>query len=67
MMVGHTRDEMAAFFSIDDRVTKSAAPEAIAGRFRDYFRRRRRRGDGPSTAARFAVRRPGGIAGRTDR
>ena len=36
VMVGHTRDEMAAFFSIDERV-KAASPEAIAGRFRDYF------------------------------
>jgi len=36
VMVGHTRDEMAAFLAIDERV-KNAAPEAIGGRFRDYF------------------------------
>ena len=36
VLVGHTRDEMAAFFTIDERV-KTAAPEAIEGRFRDYF------------------------------
>lgn len=36
VMAGHTRDEMAAFFAIDERV-KKASPEAIAARFRDYF------------------------------
>ena len=36
VMVGHTRDEMAAFFAIDERV-KTAAPELIARRFHDYF------------------------------
>ena len=36
VMVGHTRDEMAAFFAIDERV-KTAAPDAVEGRFRDYF------------------------------
>ena len=36
LMLGHTRDEMAAFFAIDERV-KSAAPAAVESRFRDYF------------------------------
>jgi len=36
VLVGHTRDEMAAFFSVDERV-KNASPEAIEGCFRDYF------------------------------
>ena len=36
VMVGHTRDEMAAFFSVDDKV-KNATPEQVASRFRDYF------------------------------
>jgi para-nitrobenzyl esterase len=57
VLVGHTRDEMAAFFVIDERV-KNASPEAVAGRFRDYFGaaagdaaaeyRRRARGDAPA-------------------
>ncbi len=36
LLVGHTRDEMAAFFAIDERV-RNAAPDAVEGRFRDYF------------------------------
>ncbi len=36
LLLGHTRDEMAAFFAIDERV-KNAAPEAIEGRFRAHF------------------------------
>lgn len=36
LLVGHTRDEMAAFFAIDERV-RNAAPQAVEGRFRDYF------------------------------
>lgn len=36
LMLGHTRDEMAAFFAIDERV-RNAAPEAVEGRFRDFF------------------------------
>jgi len=36
VLVGHTRDEMAAFFVIDERV-KNATPDAVDGRFRDYF------------------------------
>ena len=36
LLLGHTRDEMAAFFAIDERV-RDALPEAVEGRFRDYF------------------------------
>ena len=36
MIIGHTRDEMAAFFAVDDRV-KNAPPDAVAKRFGDYF------------------------------
>ena len=36
LMLGHTRDEMAAFFAIDERV-KNASPDALAGRFRAHF------------------------------
>lgn len=36
LMIGHTRDEMAAFFAVDERV-KTASPEAVEGRFRDFF------------------------------
>ena len=36
LLLGHTRDEMAAFFAIDERV-RNAAPDAVEGRFRDYF------------------------------
>lgn len=36
VMLGHTRDEMAAFFALDQRV-KTAPPDLIARRFRDYF------------------------------
>ncbi len=36
LLLGHTRDEMAAFFAIDERV-KNAAPDAIEGRFRAHF------------------------------
>jgi para-nitrobenzyl esterase len=36
VIVGHTRDEMAAFYSVDDKV-KNATPEQVASRFRDHF------------------------------
>ena len=36
LLLGHTRDEMAAFFAIDERV-KNANPDAIEGRFRAHF------------------------------
>jgi len=36
LLLGHTRDEMAAFFAIDEQV-KCAPPAAIEGRFRAHF------------------------------
>ena len=36
VMIGYTRDEMAAFFSVDDRI-RNASPQQVEGRFRDHF------------------------------
>ena len=36
VIIGHTRDEMAAFFSVDEKV-KNATAEQVASRFRDHF------------------------------
>ena len=36
VIIGHTRDEMAAFFSVDEKV-KNATEEQVASRFRDHF------------------------------
>ena len=57
LMLGHTRDEMAAFFAVDERV-KTAPPDVIERRFRAYFGaaanaaiaeyRQRSRGDSPA-------------------